>query len=60
MLILEKAWAKMFGSFQSIIWGVPGECLTNLTGACALTQGLTQRSHPPAVVKAVGRRITES
>lgn len=31
--MLEKAWAKVFGSFQSIIWGVPGESLTNLTGA---------------------------
>ena len=33
VMILEKAWAKAFGTYQHIIYGLPGECLTNLTGA---------------------------
>ena len=31
--LVEKAWAKVHGSFQAIVSGLPGECLTNLTGA---------------------------
>ena len=33
VLLVEKAFAKMFGTYQHIIAGLPGECLTNLTGA---------------------------
>lgn len=33
VMLVEKAWAKIHGTYQHIIWGLPGECLTNLTGA---------------------------
>ena len=33
VMLLEKAWAKVFGSYQSIVSGLPGEALTTLTGA---------------------------
>ena len=33
VMLLEKAWAKAFGSYQAIVSGLPGECLTTLTGA---------------------------
>ena len=32
-LACQKAWAKAFGSYQAIVSGLPGECLTTLTGA---------------------------
>lgn len=30
--LIEKAWAKVFGSYQHTIGGSPGECMVNLTG----------------------------
>ncbi len=33
VMLVEKVWAKVHGSYQTIIAGLPGECLTNLTGA---------------------------
>jgi calpain-15 len=33
VMLVEKAWAKVHGSYQTIVSGLPGECLTNLTGA---------------------------
>ena len=33
VMLLEKAWAKVFGSYQVIVSGLPGESLTTLTGA---------------------------
>jgi hypothetical protein len=32
VLLLEKAWAKLFGSYQRIEAGTAGEALQNLTG----------------------------
>ena len=37
MLIIEKAWAKVFGNYQRIEGGSPGEALYPLTG-CPVTQ----------------------
>jgi calpain-15 len=31
-MVLEKAWAKIFGSYSNIIAGNPRECLKALTG----------------------------
>lgn len=31
--LLEKAWAKVFGTYQHTIGGSPGDCMANLTGA---------------------------
>jgi calpain-15 len=36
VLLLEKAWAKMFGSYQRIEGGTTGEALPALTGAPAI------------------------
>ena len=33
MIILEKAWAKLYGSYKNIEAGYPEECLHDLTGA---------------------------
>lgn len=33
VLLLEKAWAKIFGSYQRIEGGTTGEALPSLTGA---------------------------
>jgi calpain-15 len=35
VLLLEKAWAKIFGSYQAIESGIAGEALPALTGAPA-------------------------
>lgn len=32
-LILEKAWAKLHGSYERIIWGRAESCMKDLTGA---------------------------
>ena len=35
VLILEKAWAKLFGNYEKIEAGLPSEALKALTGAPA-------------------------
>lgn len=37
VMILEKAWAKVFGSYQNIIAGNPREVLKALTGGITWT-----------------------
>lgn len=37
VLLLEKAWAKIFGSYEKIEGGLPREVLHALTGAPTMT-----------------------